>query len=302
MIDKLEIVLLLAQERHFGRAAEAAGVSQPTLSSALKSLEEQLGVVIVERGSRFRGFTPEGERVLAWARKLVGDSRTMRQEIDALKKGVRGTLKLAVIPTALPFVPEITVPMRKRHPQIAFAVQSLNTDTILSRIENLEADAGITYLDYAPLRRFAVMPLYDERYSVIVSTGSPLAKLETISWREAGQLPLCLLSRDMQNRRIIDRHLADVGGVREPMLESNSLFLLSAHVRLGEWASIIPARFVEALEEPGSLKAIPLSDPIVSRQIGLVMEKRDLHSPALEALKAQAVRIAGQLALVPHPR
>lgn len=300
MIDKLEFVLFLAQERHFGRAAEAAGVSQPTLSSALKSLEDQLGVVIIARGSRFRGFTPEGERVLAWARRLVGDARTMRQEVEALRKGISGALRLAVIPTALPFVPELTVPMRKRHPHVAFSVQSLNTDTILARLENLEADAGVTYLDYEPLRKFQVMPLYDERYSVIVSTASPLAKLEVISWREAGHLPLCLLSRDMHNRRIIDRHLEEAGGAREPMLESNSLFLLYAHVRQGDWASIIPARFVEALEEPGSLKAIPLIDPVVSRQIGLVMEKRDLHSPLLEALKAQARRIAGQIARVPQ--
>lgn len=300
MIDKLEMVLFLAQERHFGRAAEAAGISQPTLSSALKSLEEQLGVVIVERGSRFRGFTPEGERVLDWARRLVADSRTMRQEIEALKKGISGTLRLAVIPTSLPFIPELTVPLRKKHPHLAFAVQSLNTDTILARVENLEADAGITYLDYAPLRRFSVLPLYEERYSVIVSTTGPLAKLESISWVEAGRLPLCLLSKDMHNRRIIDEHLELAGGAREPLLESNSLFLLYAHVRRGEWASIIPTRFVEALEGPGSLKAIPLTDPVVSRQIGLVMEKRDLHAPIVEALKSQARRIAGQLALVPR--
>lgn len=300
MIDKLELVLFLAQEKHFGRAAEAAGVSQPTLSSALKSLEEQLGIVIVERGSRFRGFTPEGERVLAWARKMVGDSRTMRQEIDALRSGISGTLRLTVIPTALPFVPELTVPMRARHPHVAFSVQSLSSDTILSRIENLEADAGITYLDYEPLRRFHVMHLYDERYAVIVAPMSPMAKLESITWAEAGRLPLCLLSRDMQNRRIIEEKLEEAGGAREPMLESNSLLLLYSHVRRGDWASIIPARFVDALDEPGRLRAIPLTDPVVTRRIGLVLEKRDTHSPLVEALKAQARRVAFQIGSVPE--
>ena len=87
MLDKLELLLALARERHFGRAAEAAGVTQPTLSSAVKSLEEQFGVLIVERGSRFRGFTPEGERILDWARRIVSDARTMRQEIEGLKRG-----------------------------------------------------------------------------------------------------------------------------------------------------------------------------------------------------------------------
>lgn len=300
MIDKLEFVLFLAQERHFGRAAEAAGVSQPTLSSALKSLEDQLGVVIVERGSRFRGFTAEGVRVLEWARKLVGDSRTMRQEIEALKKGLDGTLRLAVIPTSLPFVPELTVPLHKRYPGVAFAVQSLTTDSILQRIDNLEADAGITYLDYAPLRRFKVLPLYHERYALIVATTSPLAMLETISWREASRLPLCLLSKDMQNRQTIDKHLEEAGGVRVPMLDSNSLFLLCTHVRSGDWASIMPARFVETLEAPGSLKAIPISNPTVSREVGIVFEKRDLHSPLIEALKKHVLSLSSEPALVPQ--
>ncbi len=299
MIDKLELLLFLAQERHFGRAAEAAGVTQPTLSSAVKSLEEQLGVLIVERGSRFRGFTGEGERVLEWARRLVGDARNMRQEIDALKKGLAGTLRLGVIPTALPFVPEITVPFRKKHPHVAFSVLSLTSNHILSRIENLEIDAGISYVEGEPTRGVTTLPLYEERYVVLVAPMSPLSKLEAITWAEAGRLPLCLLTRDMQNRRIIDRHLEEAGGARAPTLESNSLLLLYAHVRHGEWASIIPARFVETLEEPGRLKAIPLIEPSVTQRIGLVVDRREPHSPLVEALKAQARRIAGQLATVP---
>ena len=99
MLDKLEFLLILARERHFGRAAETAGVTQPTLSSAIKSLEENLGTALVERGSRFRGFTPEGERVLEWARRLVGDARTMRQE--SLKGSLSGHLRIGAIPTAL---------------------------------------------------------------------------------------------------------------------------------------------------------------------------------------------------------
>ena len=83
MIDKLELLLALAKERHFGRAAEACGVTQPTMSTSIKQLEEILGVMLVQRGSRFQGFTPEGERVLEWARRIVGDTRAMRQEINA---------------------------------------------------------------------------------------------------------------------------------------------------------------------------------------------------------------------------
>jgi DNA-binding transcriptional LysR family regulator len=87
VLDKLEFLLALAREQHFGRAADSCGVTQPTLSAGLKQLEESLGVLLVNRGSRFQGFTPEGQRVLDWARRIVGDTRAMRQEVHALSHG-----------------------------------------------------------------------------------------------------------------------------------------------------------------------------------------------------------------------
>src|SRR5208337_5501068 len=104
MIDKLEYLIALAQAQHFGRAAEASGITQPTLSAGLKQLEEQLGVLLVNRGSRYQDFTPEGERVLDWARRIVGDARAMRQEVHALKHGLVGRLRIAAIPTTLAMV------------------------------------------------------------------------------------------------------------------------------------------------------------------------------------------------------
>ena len=100
MIDKLEFLLALAREQHFGRAAEACGVTQPTLSAGVKQLEDSFGVLLVNRGSRFQDFTPEGERVLDWARRIVGDSRAMREEVHALKHGLTGRLRIAAIPMA----------------------------------------------------------------------------------------------------------------------------------------------------------------------------------------------------------
>src|ERR1700754_2911168 len=147
MLDKLEYLMALATERHFGRAAETGGVTQPTLSAGVKQLEEQLGVLLVQRGSRFIGFTPEGERTLDWARRIVSDSRSMRQEITALKKGLNGRLKIAAIPTALAMVAAITTPYRARHPDVRFTILSQTSIQILTQLENLEIDAGITYLD-----------------------------------------------------------------------------------------------------------------------------------------------------------
>ena len=124
MIDRLEFILALAREQHFGRAAQACGVSQQTLSAGVKQLEERLGVLLVQRGSRFQGFTPEGERVLDWARRIVGDARAMRQEVAALRRGLSGTLRMAAVPTATPMVAALTTPFRARHPAVRFSVQS----------------------------------------------------------------------------------------------------------------------------------------------------------------------------------
>lgn len=291
MIDKLELLLALARERHFGRAADAAGVTQPTLSSALKSLEDQFGVLIVERGSRFRCFTPEGERILDWARRIVGDARAMRQEIEALKKGLSGHLRLAVIPTALPFLAELTVPMRRRYPDVRLTVLSMTSDSILAKLENLEVDIGLSYVDNEPPPRFETVCIYEEQYVLLVAPESPLAKRDQVTWAEAGRLPLCLLTPDMQNRRLIDRHLAEAGVQQTPTLESNSMLVLYAHVRTGEWASILPSRLAETLDRPSRLRPISLVQPSVSHKIGLVVTKREPHSPLVAAFIAHAKRM-----------
>src|SRR5246500_5423555 len=102
--------MALARERHFGKAAETCGVTQPTLSAGIKQLESQFGVLLVQRGSRFIGFTPEGERTLDWARRIVGDTRAMREEIKSLKQKLSGELKIAAIPTVLGMVAQLTTP------------------------------------------------------------------------------------------------------------------------------------------------------------------------------------------------
>ncbi|MFV0368869.1 MAG: LysR family transcriptional regulator, partial [Hyphomicrobiaceae bacterium] len=168
MLDKLELLLYLARERHFGKAAEAAGVTQPTLSSALKSLEEQLGIVIVDRGSRFHGFTPEGERVLNWARQLTSDARAMHQDIETLRRSYNGELRFGVIPTALPIITDLTVPFRAKCENVKIRVESLTSNAILDKLENLEIDVGISYLDGEPLGRFKGVPLFKERYALLV--------------------------------------------------------------------------------------------------------------------------------------
>lgn len=279
MIEKLELLLHLARERHFGKAAQTAGISQPTLSSAVKSLEEQLGIVIVERGSRFRGFTPEGERLLRWARQLTGDVRAMHQEFEAIRSNLAGELRLGVIPTATLAVTELTVPFQTAFKDVRFRISSITSDQILQRLEDIDIDIGISYLEAEPLGRFRGIALYEERYALLVPPDSDFKDRSSMTWHDAGQLPLCQLSPDMQNRRLIDRHLREAGAEPKCTVESNSMLILYAHVRTGAWASIFPVRFAEDFQRLGRLQAIPLVEPDVRHVVGLILPDRDTHTP-----------------------
>ncbi len=295
MLDKLEYLLALARERNFGRAAETCGVTQPTFSAGIKQLEDTLGVMLVQRTSRFLGFTAEGERVLDWARTIVADARAMRAEVQTLKKGLAGHLRIAAIPTALPMVSALTTPYRAKHPNVKFTILSRTSIDILQMVENLEVDAGLTYIDNEPLGRLRAVPLYNEQYRLLTSADAPLGDYDRVTWSEVGKIPLCLLTPDMQNRRIIDGLLHAAGTRPEPTLESNSMIVLFSHVRTGRWASVMPERLADALGLTERLRSIPIVEPEVVHQIGLVVPPREPMIPTVSALVAEASRLAAAI-------
>ena len=292
MLDKLEFIIALAREQHFGRAAEACRVSQPTLSSGIKYLEDMFGVLLVQRGSRFRGFTPEGERVLEWARRIVGDTRAMRQDVDALKRGLVGHLRIAAVPTALAMTAMLTTPYRARHPEVRFTILSRTSIQVLNLLENLEVDAGLTYLDNEPLGHVKAIELYQEEYRLLTSAKGMFGDRSKVTWAEVGKIPLCLLTPDMQNRRIIDRLLRSAGAEPSPTLESNSMIVLFAHVRTGQWASIMPAKLAETLGLTDNVRAIPIIEPAAAHAVGLVVPDREPTTPLITALVTEARQLA----------
>ena len=292
MIDKLESFIALARAQHFGRAAEELGITQPTLSAAIKQLEGELGVMLVKRGSRFQGLTPEGEQVLVWARRIAGDARTMKEEMRAARHGLSGRLRIAAIPTALAMVPRLTTPFREKHPGVTFSILSRTSIEVLSLLGNFDIDAGITYLDNEPLGRVVSVPLYSERYQLITAAGNAHSDRDRVSWAEVADLPLCLLTPDMQNRRIIDQHLAEAGATARPTLESNSMIVLFSHIRTGKWASIMPLNLAETFGFAEPIRAIPIVEPDASHVVGLVAAKREPHTPLVKALLDEAMALA----------
>jgi len=127
-------------------------------------------------------------------------------------------------------------------------------------LEDLEIDAGLTYLDNEPLGRVRALPLYRERYRLLTSPGSPLSDRERVTWAEVARISLCLLTSDMQNRRILNRLLSSAGPMPTPTMESNSMIALFAHVRTGKWASVMPQKLAETLGLSDLLRSIPIAE------------------------------------------
>ena len=204
----------------------------------------------------------------------------MRQDLDALKRGLAGHLRIAVIPTALTMVPELTTPLRDHHPAVRLSITSSSSIEILSRLNNLDVEAGITYLDNEPLGDVKTVPLFQETYRLLTSADGPLGGRDKVAWQELGDLPLCLLTPDMQNRRIIDQMLRDAGARPDTALESNAVMVLVAHVATGRWSSIVSASLVDNLELAPTIRAVPIVSPTVTHLVGLVVPAALRDQPA----------------------
>ena len=288
MINKLEMFLAVAREGHFGRAAESLGITQPTLSTGIKQLEENLGVQLIFRGSRFGGLTPEGQRALVWARQLVGDARTFRQEMRTARHGLSGIVRLAVIPTALTWAARLSARFSQAHPNVRFTILSRTSVDILKMLENLEVDAGLSYLDNEPLGRVTTEPLYREHFTLVTHRESDLALQDKVEWADLAGERICLLTPDMQNRRIINEAFMEAGVTPEAQVESNSTVVLAAHVQAGGWITVLPddmARFLCAGKP--DLVVRPLEGGGMDHAVGLVAPYREPHTPVIDALISQ---------------
>jgi DNA-binding transcriptional LysR family regulator len=285
-IRQLQYLAALAREKHFTRAAAACSVTQPTLSGRIRQLEQELGVPIVARGQRYIGLTPEGERVLRWALTILDNWGNLLQEIGQLRAGsahIGGRMALGVIPSALPMVSLLTSKIQERYPGIDFTILSYSSIEIVEALGDFTIDAGVTYLDNEPIDGLAAAPLYRERYCLFVRDSDPAADRADITWAEAARHPLCLLTPNMQNRRIIDRAFAVAKAQPAPRVETNSIVNLYANVRQMGLATILPEYFFDALGSLPSMRAVPLIEPLLEHSVGLVTLKREPQPPLISA-------------------
>lgn len=280
-IRQIHYLLALAKTGHFGRAAEISHVSQPALSSAIQHLEEELGITIIKRGQRFEGFTEEGERVLQWARILAQNWDGMKQAAAQYRRQLTGTLRIGVIPTMLAVTALLTEPCQRDYPGIAIQLTSLCAEELIRRLDNFELDLGLTYLDDPRLKGFKILPLYRERH-VLLARASDGAPRTPLTWNEVGGLPLCLLTPNMQNRRLIDAAFREAGVAPNVKPETDSIFALYAHVCGAGLYSVVPHSMLYPFAMHPGVAASPL-EPELSRNVGLIIRRQALPTPIQDA-------------------
>lgn len=282
-------LLALDEQRHFGRAALACHVTQPALSNALRALEESLGVAIVTRGRSFAGFTTEGERVLASARRMLREHELLQQELQSSAASPSGQLHIGAVPMCMPIAARLVGMLHDLHPGIVCTLRSMSSSELESGLENMVLDMAMGYPERlegtrAPLR---VVPQYTEHYFLLrrASTPSPtgLQKGPSTTWAEAAALPLCLLTGEMHNRAIVDSAFRRAQVVPRPAIETNSILTLALAVVAGRVSSIMPGALVDAVQGYGELEALPLTEPFIEVPIALMVHESNRLSRTLEA-------------------
>ncbi|ARR55408.1 LysR family transcriptional regulator [Rhizorhabdus wittichii] len=282
----------LAREGHFARAAEACGVTQPTLSAGIATLEEQFGHRLVLRERRYIGLSPEGQAMLPWAQQLIAVYDGMAHAMEAIDGPIQGEFRLGVIPAAMPATGYLARALLAGHPASTLSVRSLTSREIERGLVAFDLDAGLTYLDHEPPADMLAAPLYAERYIFLARAGGDFDGRTSIGWAEAAGSDLCLLHPGMQNRRILDTRLAERGLAIRPRATADSYVALLAMVQAGGFATIMPDSYLALLPGMNWARILPFDDPAPASRIGVIVPNRHPVGPLAAAALAVARAVA----------
>ncbi len=290
LLRQLEYFVAVARERHFARAAESCYVSQPALSTSIAKLERELSVTLINRGQNFEGLTPEGERLVVWAKRVLAEHDALKAEAAAMRSGISATLRLGTGPTVSTTAALPVAAFCALHPLARVKVCSrLSSTELLRQLRDFELDVAIAHFGPDDQSGLEVVPLYEEQYVLLVSGEQLVPAARTITWAEAAQLPLALLTPDMRFRQFIDKAFASCGAVAAPQVETDSVASLYAHVATGAWASVVPHTWLRAMPVTGAARAIRLVEPDTRAQISMAIHAGKPGSVAARAFLNVAV-------------
>jgi len=293
LFRQLEYFVAVAQERHFARAAEKCYVSQPALSAAIAKLERELNVTLINRGHSFEGLTPEGDRLVVWAKRILAEHDAFKAEVYAVRSGITGTLRLGTVPTASTTASLVLSAFCSAHPLAKVQLDSrLAATELYRRLREFELDAVIVHATPDDAHDVDLVPLYEERYVLLSSSDMLSSGASTLSWPDAAQLPLALLSAGMRDRQIIDQAFAGHGITVAPQVETDSVASLLAQVATGNWACIVPHTWLWTSPLKGEIRAVAMVEPELKAQIALATNSAGPGSPIARALTASARQLA----------
>jgi DNA-binding transcriptional LysR family regulator len=290
LFRQLEYFVALAREKHFARAAAACYVSQPALSEAIRKLERELGVPLVNRGRAFEGLTPEGERLVWWARRIIAAHDALKLEADAMHSGLTGRLRIGVIPAASTTAALIIEPFCSTYPLVSVSLETRQSTTdIAERLDRFELDAGIAYLEGdVP----GAVPLYTEQQVLLASRDLVPDSVDQLAWSELSQLPLCMLSPSMRGRQVVDKALGVQGPDLRPEVETDSIAALYSLAASGHWTAVVPYPWFHQFAPTTDTRFVPLVGPTVTSRVGLLTGPSEPGSVLGRAFTAVAETIA----------
>jgi LysR family hydrogen peroxide-inducible transcriptional activator len=298
-LTELKYIVAVARERHFGRAAEACFVSQPTLSVAIRKLEDELGVVLFERGGVEVGITPIGLRVVSQAQKVLEEGAKLREIAHQGHDPLEGPLRVGVIYTVGPYLLPYLVPTQIRQtPQMPLLLQENYTTRLLELLRQGEIDCAIVALPL-PETGFAQCALFDEPFFVALPHQHPWAQEKEIDSRRLKEETMLLLGaghcfRDqvLEVCPELSRYSASSEGIQRTF-EGSSLETIRHMVAAGIGITVLPASALGIRgAESRLLKYVPFKPPVPDRRVVLVWRKSFPRLVAIEAL-VHAVRQCG---------
>lgn len=289
-IKQLKFLIALEQTRHFGQAAARCHITQPTLSMRLRNLEDELDLVLVTRGQRFEGFTEAGERVLAWAKTLLAAHDGLFAEAAACRGQLVGNLRLGLVPLSgfnpISYVQKLSASF----PELKFSLSSASSDRIIEDIGNNQLDLGVCYLDHVNPNYLDFFEIGETRVGLLYDTRHYHFEGSEMSWEDAAELPLGMLSTGMHYRKSIDLSFRSRGLNPTPILESDSTYQLFQAIHEGFCCSIMPLD--SGQDSPiDNLAFIQLPDASVLAPLGLVMRKTEPRSAIAEKCFAEARKL-----------
>lgn len=289
-LTELRYIVAVARERHFGRAAEACFVSQPTLSVAIKKLEEELDVKIFERGSTEVSMTPLGEAIVRQAQQVIEQAQGIREIAERGKDPLAGPLRLGIIYTIGPYLlPELVRQVIEHTPQMPLMLQENFTVKLLEMLRTGELDCAIMAEPF-PDAGLAIAPLYDEPFMVAVPKDHPLARRKKVSSEELKKETMLLLGTGHCFRdHVLEvcpefaHFSSDTEGIKKSF-EGSSLETIKHMVASGMGVTVVPRLSVPVELQP-HLRFIPFEAPVPTRRVVLAWRRSFTRYEAIATLR-----------------